>query len=62
MKKKQLALQNWKKLINFLILQKHINPKKNPYSRWGIQMLANQLESHNSLGNLPKKQGKKRKN
>ena len=26
---KQLALKNWKKLVNFLILQKHINPKKN---------------------------------
>ena len=26
---KQLSLKNWKKLKNFLIFQKHINPKKN---------------------------------
>ena len=26
---KQLSLKNWKKLLNLLIFQKHINPKEN---------------------------------
>ena len=32
---KQLALKNLKKLVNFLKLQKHINPKKDSFQPIG---------------------------
>ena len=50
-----------KKLINFLILQKHKNSKI-LFSQWGIQILAKQLASHNRLRKLSKEQKKRKTN
>ena len=41
---KQLSLKNWKKLLNFLIFQKHINPKKNCLQQIGCP------DSHKKIG------------
>ena len=46
---KRLALENGKNLENFLILQKHTNPKKNSLQPIGHPDARKTIESHNSL-------------